>query len=155
MVAQRRSHEGKGGQEMKMHKKIMLDLPVRFRDIDSMGHVNNAVFFTYFEEGRKVFLSEIFKIMAPSDYNFILARIGCEFHRAVTLSDPLTLELWIGGIGQKSFTLKYRILCREDDSIVYATGESVQVFYDYESGATRKLTESFLDKIAPYVERAP
>ncbi len=32
---------------------------VRFRDIDNMGHVNNAVFFTYFEEGRKAFFNKL------------------------------------------------------------------------------------------------
>ena len=48
-----------------MHKydKISTDIEVRFRDIDSMGHVNNAVFLTYFEEGRKAFLSKVLDIV--------------------------------------------------------------------------------------------
>ncbi|MBU2497282.1 MAG: thioesterase family protein, partial [Proteobacteria bacterium] len=44
---------------MGKHKELITELAVRFRDIDAMGHVNNAVFFTYFEEGRKAFLEEV------------------------------------------------------------------------------------------------
>jgi acyl-CoA thioesterase FadM len=47
-------------------EKISTHIEVRFRDIDSMGHVNNAVFLTYFEEGRKVFLSGTIPI--PGDF---------------------------------------------------------------------------------------
>ncbi|MBL7226216.1 MAG: hypothetical protein ISS59_08770, partial [Desulfobacteraceae bacterium] len=50
---------------MNRHKKLNIDINVRFRDIDSMGHVNNAVFFTYFEEGRKAFLHTLFNIIEP------------------------------------------------------------------------------------------
>jgi len=38
-----------------MNKKIITDITIRFRDIDSMGHVNNAVYFTYFEEDERNF----------------------------------------------------------------------------------------------------
>ena len=37
------------------HEVFSLEIDVRFRDIDAMGHVNNAVFFTYFENGRLEF----------------------------------------------------------------------------------------------------
>ena len=140
---------------MKDPKKIIVEIPVRFRDIDSMGHVNNAVFFTYFEEGRKAFLYELFGIVEPSEYNFILARIGCEFLRPVTLGNTIRLEIWIGETGGKSFTLKYRIVDRETPSVVYAKGQSVQVFYDYKSNRTRPLPEDFLETIAPYTEKPP
>ena len=44
---------------MRNHKQVVVQVPLRFRDIDAMGHVNNAVFFTLFEEGRKVFLEDL------------------------------------------------------------------------------------------------
>ncbi len=58
-----------------MNKTIITNLSVRFSDIDAMGHVNNAVFFTYFEEGRKEFLYSLFNIINPEDYSFILAHL--------------------------------------------------------------------------------
>ncbi|MFC1883395.1 acyl-CoA thioesterase [Thermodesulfobacteriota bacterium] len=138
---------------MENFKRISLEIPVRFRDIDAMGHVNNAVFFTYFEEGRKVFIGKLLGIVEPSDYYFILARIECEYLRAVTLSNEVLLETWIGHIGEKSFTFKYAVLDRKDHSIVYARGESVQVFFDYKLGKTCVATVDFIEKVSSYVEK--
>ncbi|MBW1909841.1 MAG: acyl-CoA thioesterase [Deltaproteobacteria bacterium] len=137
---------------MNGHKKGVINIDVRFRDIDSMGHVNNAVFFTYFEEGRKEFLRTLFNIVEPMDYSFILASIGCDFLRPVKLGDSITLQLWIGDIGEKRFSLEYRLVDTGDESIVYAKGRSVQVFFDYEKNKTAPIPKDFLEKISDYIE---
>ncbi len=67
------------------HKKIVTEIKTRFRDIDSMGHVNNAVYLTYFEEGRKEFIYSLFGIINPEDYNFILAHIACDFLKPISI----------------------------------------------------------------------
>jgi acyl-CoA thioester hydrolase len=136
-----------------MHKKIVADINVRFRDIDSMGHVNNAVFFTYFEEGRKEFLRSLFNIVNPEECTFILAHISCDFLKPIRISDPISLQLWVGEIGQKKFDLVYMVLNRKDESIVYASGHSVQLFYDYKKNTTMLIPQYFLDVISEYAER--
>lgn len=133
-----------------MNKKIVTDITVRFRDIDSMGHVNNAVFFTYFEEGRKEFLRSLFNIVNLDEYNFILAHIECDYLKPIRISDPVSLQLWVGEIGQKSFSLVYKIVNRNDESIVYASGRSVQIFYDYKKNLTMPIPQYFHDKIREY-----
>jgi acyl-CoA thioester hydrolase len=140
---------------MEKFKKISLQIATRFRDLDAMGHVNNAVFFTYFEEGRKAFIGKLLGIVEPSDYSFILAHIECDYLRAVTLSNEILLEIWIGQIGEKSFTFKYAVLARKDRTIVYARGESVQVFFDYKQGKTCDATPDFIEKVSSYVEKEP
>lgn len=136
-----------------MHKKIITDITIRFRDIDSMGHVNNAVFFTYFEEGRKEFLHTLFNIVNPGEYNFILAHIACDYLKPVRISDPVSLQLWVGETGHKKFDLLYKIINRNDQSIVYASGRSVQIFYDYKKNLTMPIPQYFLDKIVEYTEK--
>ena len=42
-------------ENMIKNSMFKLDIDVRFRDLDALSHVNNAVYFTYFEEGRKCF----------------------------------------------------------------------------------------------------
>lgn len=133
-----------------MNKKIITDITTRFRDIDSMGHVNNAVYFTYFEEGRKEFLRSLFNIVNPDEYNFILAHIRCDYLKPIRISDPISLELWVGEIGLKKFDLVYAIVNRDDSSAVYATGRSVQIFYDYKKNASMPIPQYFLDKILEY-----
>lgn len=136
-----------------MNKKIITDITTRFRDIDSMGHVNNAVYFTYFEEGRKEFLRSLFNIVNPDEYNFILAHIRCDYLKPIRISDPISLELWVGEIGLKKFDLVYAIVNRDDSSAVYATGRSVQIFYDYKKNASMPIPQYFLDKILEYAEK--
>ena len=137
---------------MGAYQMIAMDITVRFRDIDSMGHVNNAVFFTYFEEGRKEFIKRLFNIVDPEDYSFILASISCDFLRPVKLRDSITLQLWVGDTGKKSFNLEYRLVDTGDESIVYAKARSVQVFFDYEKGKTVAVPEDFMEKISGYIE---
>jgi len=135
------------------HKKIITGIPVRFRDIDAMGHVNNAVYFTYFEEGRKAFVREVFGIVSPSDYNFILAHISCDFLRPIKISDAVYLETWIGEIGQKRFDFIYRLAqksANSDAPVVYAKGRSVQVFFDYQKNTTVTIPVFVREKILEY-----
>jgi acyl-CoA thioester hydrolase len=136
-----------------MHKKIITDIIVRFKDIDSMGHVNNAVFFTYFEEGRKEFLRILFNIVKPEEYNFILAHISCDFLKPMKISDPISLQLWVGEIGRKKFNLVYALVNRDDESTVYAKGQSVQIFFDYKKNTTMPIPHDFMDKILLYADR--
>jgi len=137
---------------MNRHKKLNINIDVRFRDIDSMGHVNNAVFFTYFEEGRKAFLHTLFNIIEPQDYNFILAHISCDFLRPVKLDDSIMLQLWVGEIGEKRFNIKYSLVNSSDESIIYAKGKSVQVFFDYQKNRTAPISKYFMEKISDYIE---
>jgi acyl-CoA thioester hydrolase len=83
-------------------RKVTTDITVRFSDIDAMGHVNNAVYLTYFEEGRKAFLGEAVGIVHPADYPFILARTVCDFVKPIRLEDRVALDVWISGIGKKA-----------------------------------------------------
>ena len=78
---------------MENHQIIVADLTVRFRDVDAMGHVNNAVFLTYFEEGRSAFLARVLEIVDPSEYPFILARISCDYLRPLKLGDRIAIQV--------------------------------------------------------------
>lgn len=115
---------------------IRVPLEVRFRDLDAMGHVNNAVYLTYFEEARKHLFLRINKYTEGALFSFIVAHIGCDYHKPITLSDPLLVELQVGKIGRKSFHLHYKLLPRAGAEADYATGVSVQVCYDYQAQKT-------------------
>ena len=56
---------------------VQLSLPVRFRHIDAMGHVNNAVFLSYFEDARVAYHQALAggEPFAPTDFDFILAQV--------------------------------------------------------------------------------
>lgn len=132
--------------------KVSIPVNIRFKDIDAMGHVNNAVYITYFEEGRKAFLINVLDVSNPSEYSMILATIQCEYLKPLQITDEVMLETWLSGIKTKSFKFKYRIYCPGTD-VTFAKGESVMVAYDYKKKASMPLSEEFLSKTSGYTEQ--
>jgi acyl-CoA thioester hydrolase len=134
-----------------MRNVFKIQIHVRFRDIDGMGHVNNAVFFTYFEEGRKAFFQKISKGSDLAIFPFILAHIGCDFLSPIKLDTLLSLEMWVKEIGNKSFALGYNLVDFKDPSISYAKGESVQVCFDYGENKSITVPAELKQKLIEYL----
>jgi acyl-CoA thioester hydrolase len=139
---------------MKERKKIITDINIRFKDIDFMGHVNNAIYITYFEEGRKNFVASVFGLTSPETYSFILAHISCDYVKPVKLNDTVYLEIWVGEIGNKRFDFVYRLLKKgtdDNEPTVCAKGRSVQVFFDYKQNITMAIPEHIREKLTGYI----
>ena len=128
-----------------------IDIEVRFRDLDAMGHVNNAVYFTYFEECRKYFSKKVFQVSDPSEFTFILAHIQCDYLKPVELGDRIKLQMWVKGMGTKSFSFRYRLVNFIDDAVIYATGESVQVCYNYKENKSIEVPIEMKKKLSVYL----
>ena len=112
--------------------RFQAPIAVRFKDIDAMGHVNNAVIFTYFEEGRKALFHAAFNASAPGGFTFVLAHAECDYLRRIRLEDALVVALGVSHIGRKSFGLTYALFDPHDHTRRFATGSSIQVCYDYQ-----------------------
>ena len=133
---------------------FLTDIQVRFRDLDAMGHVNNAVYFTYYESGRiKFFHSQTSDATSPG-FSFILAHISCDYLKPITLNDRPVLEMWVSNIGKKSFNFSYRLADQSDKTIVYATGESVQVCFDYQQNTSMPVSEELRGLLSKYLKSA-
>jgi len=138
---------------MNTYKIFSTSIDVRFRDLDAMGHVNNSVFFTYFEEGRIDFSHKVFQISDPSEFKFIMAHIRCDFLLPVKLDHRLTLQMWVNSIGEKSFGYGYKLVERSDESMVFANGESIQVCYDYTENRSIPVPDEMKAKLSEYLKR--
>ena len=101
---------------------------VRFRDLDPMGHVNNAVFLTYLEQARVAFFSEMGAATGLEEMNMIVARVEIDFKAPVRLGQEVEISVRASRFGTKSFDLDYEL--RVDGETV-AEAKSVQVAYDY------------------------
>ena len=121
-------------------------LSVRFRDCDSMGHVNHAVYFTYLEQCRLTFWRDITGTPSPHT-RVIIARAECDYVAPAHFGDELEVGLQVDAIGRSSFTLQYEISDVGSGRAV-ARGKTVMVSYDYAASAvvplppaTRELLE--------------
>jgi acyl-CoA thioester hydrolase len=123
---------------------VRVPIQIRWRDLDALGHVNNAVYLTYFELARlayiRALLGEAAEIdrhtMLPVDFQFILAEVTCHYRTPATLKDQLTVAIWVSQVGRKSFVFEYR-LADEVTGRLAAEGCSTQVWFDYETGESR------------------
>ncbi len=119
-----------------------LEIKPRFRDIDALGHVNNAVYFTYMEQARTEYYLKIANAKRLGEIEFILASAKCDFRSPVAFGETVVVRAWPAHIGDSSFTLRYEMRVKEDGRLA-AEGESVQVAYDYAARKTRPMPEHF------------
>lgn len=107
-------------------------LRVRFRDCDALGHVNNAVYLTYFEEARTAwFLANVRGPEGKRDFPFILASAEVSYKSPARFGEDLAIAVRVAEVRQRSFALGYRI---ESAGRLVAEGKTVQVAYDYAVG---------------------
>lgn len=116
------------------HLVVGLELPVAWGEQDAFGHLNNVVYFRYFENVRMLYLERIGVLRSHRETGLgvILASTTCDFERPVQWPCQLTVRTGCTKIGNTSFTLAYSI--SDPLGEVVATGTSVQVMYDYLGG---------------------
>ena len=106
-------------------------LAVRYRDLDTLGHVNNAVYATYLEQARTRYVDRLLGSVV-TDGGMVLASLEVDFRRPVTLdAGAVRVECGVLDVGESSFRMGYRVY--GDGDAPAATAESVQVAWDGES----------------------
>lgn len=122
----------------------------RFADVDLMGHVNNAKYFTYMEQGRILYFDEVIGVDREGGREgVILASAKCDYRAPLFYRDVVAVWVRVSRLGNKSFTQEY-VLVREADGEVVARGETVTAAYDYKRGKTIPLPERWREKIVAY-----
>ena len=118
---------------------------VRFRDLDPMGHVNNAVFLTYIESARVAFLQHLGAAPTLEDMSFIVARIEIDFRAPVAFDEEVAIAVRASRFGDKSLDLDYEL--RVGDKVV-AEAKSVLVGYDYSRGEAVPIPAAWRELLA-------
>src|SRR4051812_47872320 len=85
-------------------------LVVRFRDCDSMGHVNHAVYFTYFEQCRFAWWRHLGSATGMPGATTVIVHADCDYRAPAHVHDELEIALQVGSIGRTSVTLIYAVV---------------------------------------------
>ena len=126
---------------------VTVDIPVRFRDVDGMAHVNNAVFSTYLETARIEYWHRLFPgELDLSKVEMILARAEIDFRGQIRFPGTVRVSARCPRIGTKSFDLVYRVESA-DGGELYAEARTVQVAYDYRAGRTVPVSDALRRRI--------
>lgn len=122
-------------------------IPIRYRDLDSLNHVNNAVYGTYLEEARFEYFDAVLGVPFE-DREMVLASVEMDFHRPVTLEDELArVECGVLELGDASFRMGYRVYAGDAPDPA-ATAESVQVVWDGEG--SRPIPDGWRDRFRSF-----
>ncbi|WP_298483256.1 thioesterase family protein [uncultured Chloroflexus sp.] len=121
-------------------------IEVRFRDLDALGHVNNAVYATYLESARIAYYQRL--VSGSLDrLGIILAELTIRYKAPAHFGDELLVGVRVSRIGGKSFTMDYAI-ARLGDGALIATAQSVLVAYDYAAGRSVPVSDEFRTRVA-------
>ena len=130
---------------------VKVPIQVRWRDLDALGHVNNAVYLTYFELARLGYIRALLgedaevdpRTLLSVDFQFILAEVMCHYRSPATLRDRLAATIWVSQVGRKSFVFEYRITDEVTGRLI-AEGCSTQVWFDYAAGESRPVPKEIM-----------
>ena len=127
---------------------VIIQLPVVWGEMDAYGHVNNTVFFRYFETARMAYFEEIRfgEPSNPSDVGPILASTSCRFRRPLRYPDTIHVGARVSEVGDDRFTMEYRIYSEAHDEIA-SKGEGVIVSYDYSAHQKASLPDAVRQRI--------
>ncbi len=115
-------------------------IEVRFRDLDALGHVNNAVYLTYVESARIAYWLGVTGRPELSGLDIILARTEIDYRSPVGYGERLSVGIRIASMRRSSFVMEFRIEEPGSGRLV-AEGRKTLVAYDYAQKRARPLSD--------------
>jgi acyl-CoA thioester hydrolase len=134
---------------------------IRFRDLDPLAHVNNTVYFTYFEEARSHYFDQLHPWLeqwpsgeehqhkeeddephnpriqtGPRSYHYglLVKEISCTYELPLIRSDHAEVGVRVARVGRTSFIMEHQIRDMNEHERIFATGKSVMVWCNYHTG---------------------
>lgn len=136
------------------HFRYFHPIEVRYGDLDPQGHVNNAKYLTYMEQGRVSYVKELGLWTEGSfmDFGIILADIQITYRAPILFGQSLKVWVRVSRLGNKSMTMDYCLDDRNEhnDGVEYASGTSVLVAYSYHDAQTISIPESWRQVIMDF-----
>lgn len=118
------------------------EIPVRFRDLDPLNHVNNALFNTYLEEARISFLGEVGQMEHEftDGKTFVLVKCTIEYLKQIKFPATVLVGTGVGEVGNSSITALQGIYDKKFKVLV-GVAESTGVWFDMKKQRPTRLPE--------------
>jgi acyl-CoA thioester hydrolase len=120
------------------HTIFSHNMAVRWREMDALGHVNNAQYLSYVEETRLQWFDALQSDWQAQSVAPIVAAIHIDFRKPLLWPEKITVSLYATKKGTKSVTIGHRIVSTDNAELVYAEGYTVMVWVD-KNGQTSTL----------------
>ncbi|MGA8049426.1 MAG: thioesterase family protein [Burkholderiales bacterium] len=129
-------------------------IPIRWGDMDAMGHVNNTVYFRFMEQARICWFDRVLPRGEGRKSNgIVIVSASCHYRRPMTYPGTVEVKLFVGTPGASSIPTYYEMRV-DDDPQPYATGEAVVVFIDVAKNKPVRVPEGLRARLKELMEVA-
>jgi acyl-CoA thioester hydrolase len=130
-------------------ERFRTGIQLRWGDMDSMAHINNAAIVTLLEEGRVRFLAEMGATEQPMSFSLVAARHEIDYLRPIQYRlEPVDMQMWIDRVGRASFTVAAQILVSDQLAV---RAKTVVVAINPSSGGSTPLSTAARDALNRYL----
>ncbi|MDD1784300.1 acyl-CoA thioesterase [Enterovibrio sp. ZSDZ35] len=122
-----------------------------WNDMDALQHINNTVYFRYFEDVRVVMLDAlgVFDDIKTTQIGPVVASTRCDYRAPLVYPDTITTVAWVEDIQAKKYTMKYQIFSHQQARCV-AEGEALIVYCDFKSGKSTSIPSHTVEALESY-----
>lgn len=122
---------------------VVIDIPVAWGEMDAFGHVNNIIYFRYFESARIAYFDHVGydALMKEEGLGPILAATSCRFRLPLTFPDTVSVGARVVSVGADRFRMEYRVVSHQHQKVA-AEGDGDVVSYDYRTAAKAPLPDA-------------
>jgi acyl-CoA thioester hydrolase len=124
-------------------------IPVRWGDMDAYGHVNNTVYFRYFEQARVEWIEQMgFPVSPDVDSGAVIVNADCTFRMPVNYPSTVEIRVYAGQPGRSSVMTWYELFVEGDDRL-FAEGSAKVVWMEVASGRSAPLPDAVRTACTP------
>src|SRR5688572_23565274 len=115
--------------------------PMRWGEMDALGHMNNVSYFRYFEQARISWFDSLGIRYAPGAQGPILGTINCRFVAPAVYPADIEVTTYIGKPGRSSFGMFHEMFLADRPDVLFAQSEATMVWIDVSDGKSRPLPD--------------
>ena len=125
-------------------------IPVRWGDMDAMGHVNNTVYFRFMEQTRISWFEALMpRGEAWGTTGIVIVNASCNFRKPISYPATVELKMYAGPLGGSSLPTYYDLLVKDE---IYADGAAKIVFIDMEKQKAVRIPEALRNLISKGIQ---
>ena len=129
--------------ELPEAKKLTLEMviPIRWGDMDAMGHVNNTIYFRYMEIVRLDWLRSIGVKLDPTAEGLVIINAFCTFHRQFEFPGDVQVKMYVSDVGRSSFESWATMERADNPGEIYAAGGATTVWVNYQEQKSKPMPD--------------
>jgi acyl-CoA thioester hydrolase len=131
--------------------KSKLPIQIRMTDLDPFGHVNNGVYYSYYDIGRFHYLSQIKEDIRWEVLDKVIVRTEVDFKEAIHYEDDISVESKVVEMGNRSLKMMQRIVDNHTGNIK-SVCLAVICGYDRQTNTSKEISKDFKDRVTAFEE---